>query len=172
VLIIPSSWGFPTGPVRHQMPKCQFLFSAFFYSRFLLNEIFSELDETKAEVPILLTRRRSPKGRRRRAGRQPHHRMARAHLWLRHHMVLAPRAPTDIALPPIYCLQRENPKESSIDPRKVCSAAAIEDQFRGTKVSVPVPCRDGEPSPSTPEPSPSTPPPSPSPLLTPMMRRE
>jgi hypothetical protein len=34
-------------------------------------------------------------------------------------MVWAPRAPTDITLPPIYCLLRENPKSSSIDPRKV-----------------------------------------------------
>jgi hypothetical protein len=50
-----------------------------------------------------------------------------------------------------------------------CSVAAIEDQFQGTKVSFPAPCRDGElPS----KPSPSTPPPSPSMLLTPMMRRE
>ena len=49
------------------------------------------------------------------------------------------------------------------------SAAAIDDKFRGTEVSVPVPCREGE---APPEPPPSTPPPSSSPLLTPMMRRE
>ena len=48
-------------------------------------------------------------------------------------------------------------------------AAAIEDKFRGTKVSVPAPCRDEE---LQPESSPSTPPPSSSPLLTLMMRRE
>jgi hypothetical protein len=34
------------------MPQCQFLFSVFFYSRFLPKEIFSELDETKARPPI------------------------------------------------------------------------------------------------------------------------
>jgi hypothetical protein len=33
-----------------------------------------------------------------------------------------------------------------------CSAAAVEDKFRGTEVSVPAPCRDGE---VPPEPSPS-----------------
>ena len=49
------------------------------------------------------------------------------------------------------------------------SAAAIDDKFRGTEVSVPARCRDGE---LPPESSPSTPPPSSSPLLTPMMRRE
>jgi hypothetical protein len=42
-------------------------FLLFFYSRFLPKEIFSELDETKAKVPIFLTRRWSPKERRRRA---------------------------------------------------------------------------------------------------------
>jgi hypothetical protein len=47
---------------------------------------------------------------------------------------------------------------------KFRSAAAIEDQFRGTEVSILAPCQDGEllpePSPSTPPPSPSTPLPS------------
>ena len=34
------------------MPQCQFLFSAVFGFRKVTREIFSELDETKAEVPI------------------------------------------------------------------------------------------------------------------------
>jgi hypothetical protein len=54
-------------------------------------------------------------------------------------------------------------------PEKFHSTAAIEDQFRGIEVSVPVPCRDGE---LPPEPSPSTPAPSSLLLLSPMMRRE
>jgi hypothetical protein len=58
--------------------------------------------------------------------------------------------------------------EASIH-KKFCSAAAIEDKFRETKISVPAPYRDGE---LPPEPSPSTPPPSLLTLLTPMMRRE
>jgi hypothetical protein len=41
-------------------------------------EIFSELDETKAKVPIFPDTRRSPKQRRRVAKGQPHHRVARA----------------------------------------------------------------------------------------------
>jgi hypothetical protein len=52
---------------------------------------------------------------------------------------------------------------------KFHSAAAVEDQFWGTEVSIPAPCRDGE---LPPEPSPLTPLPSPSPLLSLMMRME
>jgi hypothetical protein len=59
-------------------------------------------------------------------------------------------------------------EEASIH-EKFHSATAIEDKFRGTEVSIPAPCREGE---LPPEPSPSTPPPFSSPLLTPMMRRE
>jgi hypothetical protein len=59
--------------------------------------------------------------------------------------------------------------ESAFSQIKFRSAAAVEDQFRGTAVSVPAPCRDGD---LPPEPSPSTPPPSSSPLLSPIMRRE
>ena len=39
--------------------------------------------------------------------------------WPRHHVVWAPWLPTDIALPPIYCFPQENPKYSSLHPRKV-----------------------------------------------------
>jgi hypothetical protein len=51
--------------------------------------------------------------------------------------------------------------QSAFFPAKFRSAAAVEDKFWGTKVSIPAPCRDGE---VPPEPSPSTPsPPPPSP---------
>jgi hypothetical protein len=60
-------------------------------------------------------------------------------------------------------------KDKASIHEKFYNAATIEDKFRGTEISVPAPCRDGElPS----EPSPSTLPPSSSLLLTPMMRRE
>ena len=51
------------------MPQCQFLFSAVLGFKKVTQEIFSELDETKAEVPIFTRRRRSPKGSRRGATR-------------------------------------------------------------------------------------------------------
>jgi hypothetical protein len=53
----------------HSASSC---FLLFFYSRLLLKEIFLELDETKAKVPIFMTHSRSPKGRRSRATRWPH----------------------------------------------------------------------------------------------------
>jgi hypothetical protein len=150
----------------HSASSCFLLFS---YSRYLPKEIFSKLDETKPEVPIFLSHTRSPKGRWRRAGMQPHHRLARAHLWPRHRMVWAPRVSTDLTLLPIYCLRRKNSKEVGIHPRKVLQRRRHRDKFWGIEVSVSAPCRDRK---FPPEPSSSTPPPSSSLLLTPMMRRE
>jgi hypothetical protein len=95
---------------RHSASSCFLLFLCF---RKVTQEIFSELDETKAKVPIYLTRRLSPRERRRAARRQPHHRVARATPWPRHQVVWglwAPGPPSDIALPPINSLRRENPK--------------------------------------------------------------
>ena len=53
------------------------LFSAVFGFRKVLLQIFSELHETKGQVPIFPTRTRSPKERRRRATRWPNHLAAR-----------------------------------------------------------------------------------------------
>jgi hypothetical protein len=117
-----TSWHFYVFSGTNLLTRCHSAsscFVLFFYSRFLPKGIFSKLDETKAEVPILLTRRQSPKGRRGRAGRRPHHRVAWAYLWPRHHMVWAPQVSSDIALPPINCLQRENPRGIGIHPWKV-----------------------------------------------------
>jgi hypothetical protein len=117
-----TSWYFYAFSGTNLLTRCHSAsscFLLFFYSRLLPKEIFSELDKTKAKVPIFLTQRRSPKGRRRRAGRRPHHAMAWAHPWPRLAMVWAPRASTDLALPPIYCPRRENPKGGSLHPRKV-----------------------------------------------------
>jgi hypothetical protein len=100
----------------HSASSC---FLLFLYFRKVIQEIFSELDETKAEVPIYRTRRRSPKGRRRPARSRPHQVVARPNPWSHHPMVWAPRVPSDIALPPINSLRRENPKGLNIHPRKV-----------------------------------------------------
>jgi hypothetical protein len=45
--------------------------------------------------------------------------VAQAHLWLHHHMVWAPRVPSDIALSPMNCPRRENPKGVGHHPWKV-----------------------------------------------------
>jgi hypothetical protein len=91
----------------HSVSSCFLQFLCF---RKVIQEIFSELDEMKAKVPIYLTRRRSPKEKRRAARRRSHHRVARAIAWPCQHVVWAPRPPSDIALPPINSLHRENPK--------------------------------------------------------------
>jgi hypothetical protein len=100
----------------HSASSC---FLLFLYFRKVILEIFSELDETKAKIPILLTRRQSPKERRRRARRWPHQVVAWAHPWPCHPVVWAPRPPFDIALLPINSLHRENPNPQNIYPRKV-----------------------------------------------------
>jgi hypothetical protein len=48
-----------------------------------------------------------------------HTRWWRGSPWLRHQVVWTPGPPSDIALPPIYSLRGENPKSSSLRPRKV-----------------------------------------------------
>jgi hypothetical protein len=112
----------------HSASSCFLLFLCF---RKVKQEIFSELDKTKAKVPIYLTRRQSPKERRRAARRRAHHRVVRATPWLRHQVVWAPRPPSDIALLPINSLHRENPKGPNIFPRNILQATASVDPSSG-----------------------------------------
>jgi hypothetical protein len=67
-------------------------------------------------------------------------------------MVSPPRPPPDDAPSPIRSFRRKTLKQSAFFPEQFHSAAVVEDKFRGTEVSVPAPCRDGE---VPPEPSPS-----------------
>jgi hypothetical protein len=62
---------------RHSASSLFLLFLCF---RKATQEIFSELDETKARIPIFPDTRRSPKMRRRGTRGRPHHTMARAPL--------------------------------------------------------------------------------------------
>jgi hypothetical protein len=78
---------------------CFLLFLCF---RKAIQEIFSELDETKAEVPIFSDMRRSPKQRQMGARGQTHHRVARPTPGLRHQVVWPPGPLPDAAPPPIY----------------------------------------------------------------------
>jgi hypothetical protein len=150
----------------HSASSCFLLFLCF---RKVIQGIFSELDKTKPEVPIFPDTRWSPKQRRRRAKRWPHHPVARVHPWWHHHLVWAPWCPLTSPLR-LYKASDVKPlNESVFSQIKFHSAAAIADEVWGTEVSVSAPCQDGEfPS----EPSPSTPLPSSSLLLSPMMRRE
>jgi hypothetical protein len=100
----------------HSASSCFLLFLCFKKDT---QEIFLELDKTKAEVPIYLTRQQSPKERRRGASGQPHHRVARATPWPRHQVVGPPGPPPDIALLPIYSLHQENPKGPNTFPENI-----------------------------------------------------
>jgi hypothetical protein len=73
-------------------------------------EIFSELDETKAEPPIFPKASRSPKMRRRGGTAWPHPRVAWPALGPRHQGVRPGGPPSDASLPPIYSPRREKPK--------------------------------------------------------------
>jgi hypothetical protein len=113
------------------MPLCQFLFSAVFVFQKSYTGNILELDEEKGKVPIYLTQRRSPEERQRRARRRPHHGVAQPTPWPRRPVVWAPRPPTDIALPPINSLCRENPKGPNTFPRNILQAAAVVDPRSG-----------------------------------------
>jgi hypothetical protein len=105
-------------------------FLLFLCFRKVTQEIFSELDKIKAKVPIYLTRRRSPEERRRRTKRQPHHWVARATPWPRHQVVWPPGPPSDIALPPINSLRRENLKGTNTFHRTFCKPPSSSSQDR------------------------------------------
>jgi hypothetical protein len=118
-----TSWNFYVFSETNLLTRCHSAssyFLLFLCFRKVTNEIFSELDKTKAKVPIYLTRRRSPKDRRRATRRQLHHRVARATPWLRHQVVWVPGLTSDIALPPINSLHRENPKDQTLFHETYC----------------------------------------------------
>jgi hypothetical protein len=100
----------------HCASSCFLLFLCF---RKVTQEIFSELDEMKPEVPIFPNTRWSAKQRWRRARRWPHHLVARLHPWPRHPVVWGPWVPSDIAPPPIKSLWRENPTKIDVFLDKV-----------------------------------------------------
>jgi hypothetical protein len=99
------------------MPQCQSLFLCF---RKVTQEIFLELDKTKAEPPIFTEALRRSKMRRRGARAQAHHRVAQPSPWPRHHMVRPAGPPSDAALSPIKSPQRENLKDGSLFLETYC----------------------------------------------------
>jgi hypothetical protein len=107
---------------------CFLLFLCF---RKATQEIFSKLDETKAEVSIFPYTRRSPKQRWRGTRGQPHHGVARPAPGPCHQVVGLPGPPPDVALPPIYSPRREKPKYLINFPRNILQAAAVVDARSG-----------------------------------------
>jgi hypothetical protein len=100
-------------------------FLLFLCFRKVTQEIFSELDETKAEPPIFTKALRRPKMRRRGARGQPHHQGARPSPWLCPPVVRPPGPPPDAAPSPISSPRREKPKGQISFLQNILQAAAI-----------------------------------------------
>jgi hypothetical protein len=106
---------------------CFLLFLCF---RKVTQEIFSKLDETKAEVPIFPDMRQSPKQRRREPRGQPHHAMARATPWPRRAMVWAP-GPSLTSPFRLYILLDEKTLRPELFPENILQATAVVDARSG-----------------------------------------
>jgi hypothetical protein len=134
---------------------CFLLFLCF---RKVTHEIFSELDETKAEPPIFTEASQRPKMRRRGARGQPHHGVAWPSPWPRHHMVRPASPRPDDALSPINSPRREKPKGWIAFPQNILQAAAVvEVRSGGSRSSSRHPAREGNPC-RRPSPPPWSPP--------------
>jgi hypothetical protein len=145
-----TSWCFYAFSRTNILTRCNntsSCFLLFLYFRKVIHEIFLELDETKAEVPIYLTWRRSSKERWSGARRRPHHGVARPHPWPRRPMVWAPKAPFDIAPLPINSLHQENPRPEHLSTKSTVSHRRHRPEFGRVQKLFPAPCRRGESSP-------------------------
>jgi hypothetical protein len=100
-------------------------FLLFLCFRKATQEIFSELDETKAKTSIFPEASRSPKMRRRGARSQAHPRVAWPTPGPRHQGVRPAGPPPDAALSPIYFPQREKTRGQIVFPRNILQAAAV-----------------------------------------------
>jgi hypothetical protein len=119
-------------------------FLLFLCFRKATQEIFSELDETKAKVPIFPDTRRSPKLRWRGSRRRPRHPMARATPRQHQGLVWAPGPPFDAALPPIYSPRRENLKTPINFHETYCKPQPLLNEIRRVQKLFLAPCRRGE----------------------------
>jgi hypothetical protein len=106
---------------------CFLLFLCF---RKVTQEIFSELDETKAKPPIFIEASRRPKMTRRGARGQPHHQGARPSPWLRPPMVRVPWSTPDDAPSPIKSPRWEKPKGPINFPETHCDPPSSSTQDR------------------------------------------
>jgi hypothetical protein len=129
-----TSWHFyafsiTTLLTRHQVASS--LFFAVFVFQKAAQEIFSELDETKAEPPIFTEASRRLKMRRRGLGAS--HTLGWRGPGPSHATrgVSRPGPPPDATLPPIYSSRREKPKHPINFPRNLLQAASINDVRSG-----------------------------------------
>jgi hypothetical protein len=95
-------------------------FLLFLCFRKATQEIFSELDETKAKPSIFPEASRSPKMRWRGARGQAHPRTARPNPWLRHQGVRPPGPPPDAPFHLYIPLDGKNLKDGSLFLKTYC----------------------------------------------------
>jgi hypothetical protein len=120
------------------------LFSVVLCFRKATHEIFSELDGTKAEVPIFSDTRWSPKQRQRGARGQPPYGVARPSPWPRHQVVWPPGPPPDAALLPIYSPRRENPNPNQFSIKHTASHRYRRREIGRVQKLFSAPCWRGE----------------------------
>jgi hypothetical protein len=123
-----TSWHFYAFSRTNLLTRCysaNSLFLLFLCFRKATQEIFSELDETKAKPSIFTKASRRPKMRRRGARSQPHPRMARPTPGPRHQGVRPASPLPDDALLPISSPRREKPKGQICFPQNILQAAAV-----------------------------------------------
>jgi hypothetical protein len=151
-----TSWHFYAFSGTNLLTRCHSassLFSAILCFRKVAQEVFSELDETKAEPPIFTEASRRPKMRWRGARSQAHHRGVLPSPWPWRPMV-RPAGPTsDDALSPISSPRREKPKKRISFPRNILQAAVVTVvRSGGSRSSSRHPAEEGNPCrrPSTP----------------------
>jgi hypothetical protein len=121
-------------------------FLLFLCFRKATQEIFSELDKTKAKPTIFPEASRSPKMRRRGARGQAHPRVARLTPGLHHQWVRPAGPPPDAALPPIYSPRWEKPKRRIAFPQNILQATAVVVvRSRGSRNSSRHPAGEGNP---------------------------
>jgi hypothetical protein len=107
-------------------------------------EIFLELDETKAKPSIFPKASRSPKIRWSGARSQAHPRAARPSPWPRHQGVRPAGPPFDASLLPIYSPRWEKPKGRITFPWTILQAAIIVDvRLGGSRSSSRHPAGEG-----------------------------
>jgi hypothetical protein len=135
VCFIYTLWRFYAFSETNLLTRCHSassLFSAIFCFRKATQEIFLELDETKPEPPIFPRHETKSEGESEegqgsatpRGGASP---LGRARGWCG-----PPGRPLTPPLRLYKAFRRQNPKSIGVSPENYRSAAAVEDQFRGT----------------------------------------
>jgi hypothetical protein len=150
-----TSWHFNAISGTNLLTRCHSAspyFMLFLCFRKVTQEIFSELDETKAEPLIFTEALWRPKMRRRGARSQAHHRGVWPSPWPRRPMV-RPAGPTsDDALSPIKSPRWKKLRGWISFPRNILQAAAAVARSGGSRSSFRHPAGEGNPCrrPSTP----------------------